>query len=439
MSAYVYALLLISLLQGATCTVDYGELTGESLNEILRHVKSESEGYESSQIVRITTSPPVEETTVQPDPCYNVTCFNGGVCAALFDANKTDVFTCNCTSGFVGDRCQFRDPCVLKSALSRRCYNGGTCTVVFPQANSTNIIFAKPTYQCVCRRGHTGPNCASFDYCAIAPCQKGTACRNLDNGYTCDCPRGYRGTECKLDLDECAMEEPCQNEGVCVNTLGSYRCICPRGFKGPKCENAHIPCSDNPCKNGGKCCPGLDSTHLEHCDCPSGFGGLFCEQNINDCPGHSCQNGGKCVDKVDAYVCECPAGYEGQFCTDDVDECQQMPSVCENGGTCLNRIGNFSCLCTEGWEGVTCRERRDPCLHASCNAGICKASPNLTSFTCECTSGYTGKTCKFRDPCRYSSCSSSSYNCVQVPHPTLGDAGEPTHRCDYVGGRYDYG
>ena len=49
------------------------------------------------------------------------------------------------------------------------------------------------------------------------PCLNGGNCSHVgsDGGYVCSCPVGYTGTNCIVDIDECAPE-PCYNNGTCI-------------------------------------------------------------------------------------------------------------------------------------------------------------------------------------------------------------------------------
>ena len=38
------------------------------------------------------------------------------------------------------------------------------------------------------------------DECASSPCQNGGVCRDLVNGFTCDCADGYEGEICQTSL-----------------------------------------------------------------------------------------------------------------------------------------------------------------------------------------------------------------------------------------------
>ena len=115
--------------------------------------------------------------------------------------------------------------------------------------------------------------------------------------FACQCPQGYSGTYCEINIDECASS-PCQNKGVCISGLNTYSC-----------------------------------------KCQAGYGGVNCQININDCASNPCQNGGTCVDDIQSYSCSCPDGYSGANCEHAIDHCIGQP--CSNGGTCVNTPTGF--------------------------------------------------------------------------------------------------
>lgn len=41
---------------------------------------------------------------------------------------------------------------------------------------------------------------AELDECSSNPCQNGGACKDLVNGYSCECLPGYVGTECEIGM-----------------------------------------------------------------------------------------------------------------------------------------------------------------------------------------------------------------------------------------------
>jgi hypothetical protein len=56
------------------------------------------------------------------------------------------------------------------------------------------------------------------------------------------------------DLNYCTNHKPCKNGGSCTNTgQGWYTCECPLGFTGKNCELEIDSCAHLPCANGGTC------------------------------------------------------------------------------------------------------------------------------------------------------------------------------------------
>ncbi|MCC6527959.1 MAG: VCBS repeat-containing protein [Polyangiaceae bacterium] len=74
-----------------------------------------------------------------------------------------------------------------------------------------------------------------------APCQNGGVCMAGSGDPHCECPDGYAGATCEVDVDDCAGS-PCQNGGACVDGVASFSCECPPGFGGPQCEVATDGC-----------------------------------------------------------------------------------------------------------------------------------------------------------------------------------------------------
>ncbi|XP_022245454.1 epidermal growth factor-like protein 7 isoform X2 [Limulus polyphemus] len=94
---------------------------------------------------------------------------------------------------------------------------------VYKIATQTERIYA-------CCPGWTQISPASHG-CMKALCTR--PCRNSGKctkpGY-CSCPKGWTGTFCEIDVNECEQDENvCDHQ--CINTLGSYRCGCHKGFK----------------------------------------------------------------------------------------------------------------------------------------------------------------------------------------------------------------
>ena len=71
---------------------------------------------------------------------------------------------------------------------------------------------------------------------------------NNKNISSCECPPGFEGTRCEVNVDDCA-DNRCQNNGTCIDKVyisiyiiyiyiiyifkvGEYECSCIPGFEG---------------------------------------------------------------------------------------------------------------------------------------------------------------------------------------------------------------
>lgn len=59
--------------------------------------------------------------------------------------------------------------------------------------------------------------------------------QDLISDYICDCPPGYTGKNCSIDINECLAAD-CPGNSTCVeDALDSFACICNPGFTGDNC------------------------------------------------------------------------------------------------------------------------------------------------------------------------------------------------------------
>lgn len=154
------------------------------------------------------------------------------------------------------------------------------------------------------------------------------------------------GCQGDIDTSHCASA-PCINGGTCFPSgVNGFSCDCPEGFKGDTCEQDTRPCASNPCANGANCTNEADDYK---CHCSAVFSGKNCDQGFH-CNRSPCKNGGSCQEKEDgSAICQCSPSYTGPDCSQDVDECASSP--CQNGGFCVNEAGTFFCNCSSSTHG----------------------------------------------------------------------------------------
>lgn len=97
---------------------------------------------------------------------------------------------CRCPSDFVGNRCQYPNPC-----SSSPCRNDGECQAV-SHGNTFDI-------RCRCRVGFTDRLCLtpSNHACMSSPCRNGGTCDLITlTAYRCRCPPGWSGMQMNIDF-----------------------------------------------------------------------------------------------------------------------------------------------------------------------------------------------------------------------------------------------
>ncbi|KAL4219251.1 DNA repair protein Rad9 [Mactra antiquata] len=404
--------------------------------------------------------------------CSSNPCYNGAACM-----DEVNGFRCTCTSEWMGSLCNIEyNAC---SPDFENCKNGATCQTI-PRSRDfnctclsgfngiqceNNIDDCRPdscvpplqcydginNVTCACPLGYEGINCSNeIQECASNPCKNGATCIDGIGNYTCQCNQheatvpdefgnrtfltGYEGTNCDIDINECAIQPTiCLNGGDCQNEQGAFQCKCGRDlegnfFSGSHCEVSTTYCvihqevqGDPPaCKNNGTC-KGLTNDFM--CTCAPGFTGRRCETNIDECESSPCQYNGTCIDGINQYTCDCIPGITGDNCEIDIDECHSNP--CLHGGQCIDQINGYVCNCSDtGFKGDTCQINIDDCESQPCmNDGTC--SDLIKDFDCTCFTGYNGKQCEndinecASSPCQFDSIclERSNQTLYQINHP----------------------
>jgi len=175
------------------------------------------------------------EYTVCPD--HHV-CLNESTC--VMKASSPMKYSCECTSSFLGDSCEF--PITERCNGEWYCANYGKCYI-----DDENSML-----KCSCPNGYKGDYCEVFDLnsnserCNIE-CKNGGTCwfGNDSSMMHCKCLEGYAGDYCEHeDATYCVDSGSgkysfCANNGVCKSIIKKGEehpgCDCVKGFFGKHC------------------------------------------------------------------------------------------------------------------------------------------------------------------------------------------------------------
>ncbi|XP_078593136.1 protein jagged-1-like isoform X1 [Branchiostoma floridae x Branchiostoma japonicum] len=337
-----------------------------------------------------------------PNPCQNdAQCYN----------LETDYF-CQCRDGFEGKNCtHLKDHCrtgpceVIDSCTVAVSSNTSSDGVMIISSNVCGdhgncISQSDGDFTCACNRGYTGTFCQeNINDCAVNRCLNGATCVDGINSFQCVCAEGWEGILCNQNKNECSPN-PCRNNGTCVDHVADFSCHCKRPWKGRTCNNLHSHCDDMTCAHGGTC---IDLGDTFTCLCSPGWEGFTCHIAKNhSCASNPCQNGATCINSGDSYTCMCKEGFEGPQCQDNVNDCNPHP--CYNGGSCVDGVNWYRCECAEGFVGPDCRININDCASHPCAYGS-TCLDGINDYTCKCPAGRTGRHCELvlgdlqRQPC----------------------------------------
>ncbi|CAH1253081.1 VWDE [Branchiostoma lanceolatum] len=316
----------------------------------------------------------------QSNPCVNGTCtdlVNGYncTCAEGYIGTRCDVSVTN--------RCAL-DPCFTEVScinledggfLCGRCPsgyvgNGYVCEDIDECKSGVHACLhlcnnLPGTYECTCADGFVSiaDECIDVDECALGLDECTHSCTNTNGSYTCMCPAGYElnsdGRTCN-DNNECDSS-PCRNGGECQDGVNHYICSCARGWTGTHCEEDIDECM---LTNHG-CHECMNTPGSYACSCTDGYavgtGGTSC-QDVNECLLDNDVCSYVCINTEGGYYCICPPGYmpETDECylqpsdppmhlsTAISEDCRSTPCTVEHQ-ECVENGGTYSCLCATGY------------------------------------------------------------------------------------------
>ncbi|KAE9553170.1 hypothetical protein FO519_003609 [Halicephalobus sp. NKZ332] len=235
--------------------------------------------------------------------CPGNNCNNRGNCVF----NETS-WICNCYYGYTGFDCS-------ESIDSCKNYpeNDSSICNSFECSSSPGYI---TDVSCSCSLPWSGPHCTEFeDPCRDNECGFGKCIYDFENQTkTCICDPHYKGSTCSEKIDFCSVPSICFNGGKCRNIDNGYNCDCVPGFFGENCESKN-PCFEFNC-NHGTCTQ--SSNGSVSCTCNLGYSGPKCDVKTSFCDKNGgdkyCSNHGHCVDQGDIGYCICNYDYMGTFC-----------------------------------------------------------------------------------------------------------------------------
>ncbi|XP_064488936.1 protein kinase C-binding protein NELL2-like isoform X2 [Ornithodoros turicata] len=245
------------------------------------------------------------------DECQKVGGFDGHHCQQNTRCvNIPGAYTCECLPGFRrvdAFNCEEHDEC---ASSEHNCHESARC------------INTAGSYKCQCLEGYNGDGVNCEPICNH-PCLNGGKC--VAPG-TCSCRRGYKGTSCEIDVDECKGKlHHCHINSNCVNMPGWYYCECHPGYRSNKDDDFGASCEDiDECSLGTHTCHSTAS-------CINTEGSFRCSCVDNETCSLSCDYMGREYMNGDVWPGG-PASGSCSTCTckDGVAVCRQAQCDCNN-------------------------------------------------------------------------------------------------------------
>jgi hypothetical protein len=210
-------------------------------------------GYTGNDCSRCTTGSRALDggTCIPADQCTLTTCSGAGLCSLT-----AGVASCACSTGSDGASCE-RCAMGFHRNGSGRCEADQTCAPTSCPRNAT-CAAVQGVITCPCRPGYAGSGCTQCypgyhavdagppppdggfgtdscvldDLCTATSCGRGT-CEDATGTVVCsNCPTGFTGARCEVNIDDCGTA--CQ-QGQCIDLVASRLCLCTDNTYGQTC------------------------------------------------------------------------------------------------------------------------------------------------------------------------------------------------------------
>ena len=227
--------------------------------------------------------------------------------------------------------------------------------ILLPYFTETELVNSTASNKFILAQS-TNLTTAACVLCYENDCVKGY-CEDPSEKFECQCPTGYEGPTCAIDIDDC-VNNTCVN-GLCVDGEDMYSCLCDPGWIGDRCQIDKDECADLPCMNGGTCTQTVvPGSYI--CSCSDEYKGQNCtELKVRTCREQPCTNGATCIpepekESSDKFRCDCAQGYQGTTCESQINFCVKLNANCQNGGTCRSDFASFVSISTINTYGCKC-------------------------------------------------------------------------------------
>ena len=153
----------------------------------------------------VSLLPSVLLSAVSNEPFCTAVCVGESACVLTYMQDHPSAFNCSCAIGWEGAECELD----INECLSQPC-NGTANDAETPHGTCSHSYYngqiSHGDYSCSCSTGWTGTNCGvDIDECASYPCTNGQCVEGVDS-YSCTCASGFRGDNCAVDVNECQQK-----------------------------------------------------------------------------------------------------------------------------------------------------------------------------------------------------------------------------------------